>query len=243
MLWDEFNPNVYSMHLQLESAAGTFRQKIDFGMREFKVAGTRFEINGRPVFLRGTLECAIFPKTGYPAMDVKEWARIFNVIKAHGLNHIRFHSWCPPEAAFIAADKAGIYLQVECSNWANQGSSIGDGKPIDKWLYDEAESILDAYGNHPSFCLMAYGNEPGGKNQGKYLNGFVTHLKEEDSRRVYTGAAGWPPVDENEYYNNAAPRIQGWGQGLKSIINKKAPQTEFDYRGIIEKTPIPLVSH
>ena len=243
LLWDEFNPNVYTMHLQLESKEGTFSRRIDFGMREFKANGTRFEINGRPIFLRGTLECAIFPKTGYPATDVSEWTRIFNVIKDHGLNHMRFHSWCPPEAAFIAADKAGIYLQVECSSWANQGSSLGDNKPIDKWLYKEAGQILNDYGNHPSFCMMAYGNEPGGKNQGEYLSAFVNHWKENDPRRVYTGGAGWPPVDANDFYNNHAPRIQGWGQGLNSIINKEAPQTKFDYRKIIENTEIPYVSH
>lgn len=243
LLWDEFNTNVYTMNLKIESPAGVFNKKIDFGMREFKVKDTRFVINNRPVFLRGTLECAIFPITGYSATDVDEWTRIYRVIKDHGLNHMRFHSWCPPEAAFIAADKVGIYLQVECSSWANQGSSLGDGKPIDEWIYKEAGQILDDYGNHPSFCMMAYGNEPGGQNQGNYLSAFVRHWKEKDSRRVYTGGAGWPAVDENDFYNNHAPRIQGWGQGLNSIINRKAPQTQFDYRDIIEKSSIPYISH
>ena len=241
LLWDEFNPNTYSMNLQLQSAEGTFSKQIDFGMREFIVKGSRFAINDRPVFLRGTLECAIFPKTGYPSTDVGEWTRIFKVIKSHGLNHMRFHSWCPPEAAFIAGDKAGIYLQVECSAWAN----IGDGKPIDKWLYDEAENILESYGNHPSFCLMAYGNEPRGQNQGEYLNAFVKHLKEIDSRRVYTSGAGWPPVPDMDYYNPPDPRIQRWKEGLKSIINRESPQTMFDYRDIIADKfdDKPVVSH
>ncbi len=149
LLWDEFQPNVYTMHLELENETGYTSKKINFGMREFKTEGTNFIINGRPVFLRGTLECAIFPKTGYPSTDVEEWKRIFNTIKAHGLNHMRFHSWCPPEAAFAAADRVGIYLQVECSSWANGSSSLGDGKPIDKWLYEEAESILDAIRKSP----------------------------------------------------------------------------------------------
>ncbi len=245
LLWNEFHPNVYTMHLKLESPTGVFSKKIHFGMREFKVEGTRFDINGRPLFLRGTLECAIFPKTGYPATYVEEWVRIFKVIKAHGLNHMRFHSWCPPEAAFIAADKIGIYLQVECSSWANQGSSLGDGKPIDDWIYKEAEQILDDYGNHPSFCMMAYGNEPGGENQGKYLSAFVSHWKKNDPRRIYTSGAGWPPIPEMEYYNTPEPRIQRWGAGLRSIINSTPPQTQFDYRDIIAKkfADKPVVSH
>jgi len=242
-LWDEFHPNLYVMTLFFESTVGVDQREVSFGMREFKVEGKRFTINGRPVFLRGTLECSIFPKTGYPATDIEEWKRILRVCQAHGLNHMRFHSWCPPEAAFEAADELGVYLQVECSSWANQGSTIGDGKPIDNWLYQEAEYILDAYGNHPSFCMMAYGNEPGGKKQIEFLNEFVNHWKSNDPRRVYTGGAGWPYFKDIDYFNSPAPRIQGWGQELNSIINSEPPQTLFDFQEIIDKTPMPYVSH
>lgn len=244
LLWDEFSPNLYKMKLILKSSSGDIDQKqITFGMREFNVKGNRFNINGRPLFLRGTLECSIFPKTGYPATNVEEWKRIFKACKAHGLNHMRTHSWCPPEAAFEAADEIGVYLQVECSSWANSGSSVGDGKPIDKWIYKEAEQILDAYGNHPSFCLMAYGNEPAGTNQMEYLSSFIEYFKKIDPRHMYTGGAGWPYIEAADFYNNAAPRIQGWGQELNSIINKEAPQTVFDFNDIIMKTPMPYVSH
>ena len=242
-LWDEFNPNLYRMEVELRSPEGRHQKKVVFGMREFKTEGKRFTINGRPTFLRGTLECAIFPRTGYPATGIDEWEKIMTSVKAHGLNHIRFHSWCPPEAAFDAADRLGVYLHVECSSWANSGSTIGDGKPLDRWLYEEAEHIIEAYGNHPSFCMMAYGNEPAGANQVRYLNEFVTYFKERDPRRVYTGGAGWPYIESADYFSDSQARIQRWGEGLNSIINRSAPQTTFDYREIIEKTPMPYVSH
>ncbi len=242
-LWDEFHPHLYLMNLELNSPMGSDRKQVQFGMREFKVNGSRFFINNRPIFLRGTLECAIFPKTGYPATDVEEWRRMLQVCKNHGLNHMRFHSWCPPKAAFIAADELGVYLQVECSSWANSGSSVGDGKPIDDWLYVEAGRILQEYGNHPSFCMMAYGNEPAGQNQVRYLSNFVDQFRSQDNRRVYTGGAGWPYFDSQDFYNHAGPRIQGWGQQLNSIINMTAPQTEFDYSDLIHNISMPYVSH
>jgi len=242
-LWDEFNPNLYQMEVELNSAEGRHQKKVVFGMREFKTEGKRFTINGRPTFLRGTLECAIFPVTGYPATGIDLWNKIMTTAKSHGLNHIRFHSWCPPEAAFEAADRLGVYLHVECSSWANSGSSIGDGKPLDRWLYEEAEHIIEAYENHPSFCMMAYGNEPAGSNQVGYLNEFVTYFKERDPRRVYTGGAGWPYIESADYFSDSQARIQRWGEGLNSIINRNAPQTTFDYREIIEQTPKPYVSH
>jgi hypothetical protein len=243
LLWDEFSPNLYVMDIELETPAGLDTKKVQFGMRTFNADGTRFEINGRPVFLRGTLDCAAFPKTGYPPTDEKEWKRIFQTIKAHGLNHVRFHSWCPPETAFNAADEEGIYLQVECSSWANSGSAIGDGKPIDKWIYEESENIVRSYGNHPSFCMMAYGNEPAGKHKKEYLTKFLNYWEKKDDRRVYTGGAGWPVIPANEYHNIPAPRIQGWGQGLKSIINSQPPRSDYDWKKKIERWDKPVVSH
>ena len=240
--WDESSPSLYVLRAELkDQAEKAFHDLkfVQFGMREFKPSGTRFAINGRPVFLRGTLECCIFPKTGYPAMDPVEWKRIFQVCKSHGLNHMRFHSWCPPEAAFAAADEMGIYLYVECGAWC----SVGDGKPFDRWLYGESESIVRAFGNHPSFCLMSYGNEPGGTNQSQFLGDFVSYWKAKDPRRVYTSAAGWPLIAQNDFHVTPEPRIQHWGEGLDSVINKMPPQTLFDFREIIGRFDKPVVSH
>ncbi len=244
-LWNEFHPSLYHLTALLTdlSSGSTDTFQTSFGMREFKASGRQILINGQPTFLRGTLECAIFPKTGYPPTTTAEWIRIFKICRAHGLNHIRFHSWCPPEAAFSAADQEGFYLHVECSSWCNQSTKLGDGLPFDKYLYDESQRMADTYGNHPSFCMMAYGNEPGGKNYGPFLKNFVTFWKNKDSRRIYTSGAGWPNLDVNDYLSTPAPRIQGWGEGLKSIINGEAPRTDYDWSAKIATLRQPVVSH
>lgn len=240
-LWDEFSPAVYALTVSLRGLAPGIRdgRRISFGLRDFKSQGTRFAVNGRPVFLRGTLECAIFPKTGYPPMAVDEWRRIFRIVRDHGLNHVRFHSWCPPEAAFEAADEAGLYLYVECPLWAE----IGEGRPVDAWLYEESERIVAAYGNHPSFCLMSYGNEPSGKSQARFLGDFINHWKNKDRRRLYTSGGGWPQIPESDFHVMAEPRIQRWGEGLDSILNGRAPQTVFDFRDVVGKSDKPVIGH
>jgi hypothetical protein len=243
LLWDEFNPNLYTMKVRLAEGKTSDVKELRFGMREFGVSGTQLTINGRPIFLRGTLECAIFPKTGYPPTDLASWMRIFKICKSYGLNHMRFHSWTPPAAAFEAADRSGFYLQVECSSWAAQGATIGDGKPLDQYIYAESERVTNVYGNSPSFCMMAYGNEPSGKNHKQYLIEFVKYWKKKDARRIYTTGAGWPAAAENDYNNVPAPRIQLWGAGLKSIINSQPPRTNYDWAEIISKWEIPTVSH
>ena len=243
LLWDEFSPNMYTLEVALQSKLFNSKKHLQFGMRKFEAKGTSFAINDRITFLRGTLECAIFPLTGYPPTDTAAWLRIFRIVKKYGLNHVRFHSWCPPEAAFVAADKLGVYLQVESASWANWGTTLGDGKPIDAYLYDESTRIMNAYGNHPSFCLFTYGNEPSGDNQNTYLNAFVNYWKKKDARRVYTSGAGWPVIESNDYNSISDPRIQRWGEELNSIINKNKPATDYDFSKIISQYTIPTVSH
>jgi hypothetical protein len=254
--WDEFSPALYELSVTLvlrgngqEAGADTAgneiahdRRVIRFGLREVGTAGTQITLNQQPIFLRGTLECCIFPRTGYPPTDVESWKRIIRICKAHGLNHIRFHSWCPPEAAFIAADELGFYYQVECPSWANQGAAIGEGRPLDQWLYQEGWRILAAYGNHPSFLMMAYGNEPAGRDR-EFLAEWVTYWRKRDPRRVHTSGAGWPMIAENDYHNTPDPRIQRWGGGLFSRINALSPETTTDYSAFVARAGAPVVSH
>lgn len=238
-LWDEFHPNLYE--LTATTAAGDWKQTT-FGLRQIATEGTQFTINGRKTFIRGTLECCVFPKTGHPPTDVASWKRIIRIAKSYGLNLIRFHSYCPPEAAFEAADELGFYYQVETC-WANQSTTLGDGKPVDRWVYRETDRILKYDGNHPSFILMPYGNEPGGENAGNYLAKYVAHYRALDPRRLWTSGSGWPQLPENQFDVTPDPRIQHWGAELKSRINAEPPATTADYRAYIDKRDVPVVSH
>lgn len=233
-LWDEFSPALHRLNLELIPEAGTAEgHTVVFGLRELGVAGTQFTLNGRKIFLRGTLECCIFPLTGYPPTDVESWKRILRIARDHGLNHLRFHSWCPPEAAFVAADEMGFYYQVEVSCWAG----FGDGSPVDAWVYDEARRMLKAYGNHPSFILMAPSNEPGGKERDRFLTEFVKKMAATDARRRYTAGSGWPMLADNQYHVTPAPRIQA------TNALRRPPQTAHDYRDFIARQKVPVVSH
>jgi hypothetical protein len=238
--WDEFTPALYMLTVRLKTAAYHLpdEKKIQFGMRSFQAGEKGFLINGRPVFLRGNVDCAAFPLTGYPPMDVPSWEKLFTILKDNGLNHVRYHSWCPPEAAFIAADRKGMYLQPEGPSWPNHGVTLGDGLPVDSFLYEEIHRMKRYYGNCASWVMLACGNEPAGRNQVRYLGDFITYWKKKDPRRLYTGAAvgsRWPDVPEAEYIVKARPRGLPW--------NQQPPQTMFDHRKVIESVSVPYVSH
>ncbi len=234
--WDEFHPSLYNLDAKIMSKGLVAEKKVSFGMREFKIEGRQFSINGHPVVLRGTLHNCEFPLTGYPATTMDAWETIFRKIKSYGLNHVRFHSWCPPEAAFMAADRVGLYLQPEGPSWPNHGPKIGLGQPVDQFLYEETERMARAYGNYASFVMLSAGNEPAG-NQVKYLNAFVDYWKPRDSRRVYTGMSvggSWPVVPNAEYL------VRGGIRGLKW---DKSLETVSDFSSAVDRFKVPFVAH
>ncbi len=234
-LWDEYSPALYNLTLSLKAKGIESVKQVQFGMRKLGIQDKQFTVNGRKIFLRGTLECCIFPQHGYPPTDVEEWKRIIRVAKSHGLNHFRFHSWCPPEAAFAAADQVGFYLQVEGSCWAG----FGDGTALDKWIYEEIDRMIKAYGNHPSFCFFSPSNEPSGKNRDRFLAELLKSLKERDNRRFYVAGAGWPQIKENQYSIESAVRLQNY----KTLRLNQPPQTFDDYHEHVNTRPVPVIGH
>ncbi|MFA9388554.1 MAG: sugar-binding domain-containing protein [Prolixibacteraceae bacterium] len=237
LLWDEFQANLYRLSLSIKTENSAPDQRtVDFGMREISTKGKQILVNKRSVFLRGNVDCSIFPLTGYPPMDVDSWLKLFGQLKAYGLNHVRFHSWCPPEAAFVAADQLGMYLQPEGPSWANHGTSLGNGRPIDQYIIDETKQIVEAYGNHPSFCLFAYGNEPRG-NYVAYLDDWLRYWKKNDQRRIYTGASiggSWQACPENQF------QVKGGARGLPW---KRQPNSTFDFTSQLANFDKPFVTH
>lgn len=218
-LWDEYHPVCYTEVVSYDG----WLVPVTFGLRDIRVTDGRLTINGRPLYLRGTVESCCFPETGYPPTDKEEWLRVLGKCKEWGLNHVRFHSYCPPEAAFSAADELGIYLQPEGPSWPNHGVALGRGMLTDEYLNEETRRIVYTYGHHPSFVMMAAGNEPAG-DWVRYCNEWVREMKRYDDTKIYAGASvggGWAWDDGSEYHVKAGARGLDW--------DKQAPHSDDDY--------------
>ena len=215
------------------------RVATSFGIRSFTAGDKRFHLNGRPVFLRGTLDCCIFPLTGYPPTDPDGWRKAFGTVQAYGLNHVRFHSWCPPEAAFAVADELGLLLHIETPVWP----VLGQDPALDRYIHAEAERIVAAYGNHPSFVMLAVGNEVHGAGLHAFLERFVAEWKARDPRRLYTGGSGWPTTQRADFASKPEPRNQRWGEELDGRLNARALETRTDWSTWCDSVPMALVSH
>ncbi|MCQ2096188.1 MAG: beta-glucuronidase [Bacteroidaceae bacterium] len=244
--WDEFNPYLYRLDAKV-SASESHVTSVSFGMRKLEIKGRRFYLNGRQIQLRGTVENCDFPLTGYAPMDKEDWLRLFRRCRKFGLNHMRFHSYCPPEAAFAAADEVGFYLQPEGPSWPNHGVRLGYGEFIDHYLMNETMRMAKNYGNHPSFCMMACGNEPAGRWV-EWVGKFVDYWKATDSRRVYTGASvggGWAWQPKSQYHVKAGARGLNWNRQPQSMDDFTANITRYNGKDVPGGVDInePFVSH
>ena len=243
--WDEFQPVRYRLRATLGSL-GDRREagSMTFGFRHVERVGQEIRVNGRRVFLRGTLDCAVYPKTGHPPMTVPEWERVLGVVKEYGFNHVRFHTWCPPNAAFEAADRLGVYLQAEAPAWVDDWGTttvtrppaIGRDPEVTAFLRAELRRMSEAYGNHPSFLLCAIGNEFGTQQTDwERVNAMVAEIKTLDPRRLYTGCGARKhlPADDYWFTHDSGTSTRGVGPA----------HTDWDFGKAVEMSPVPVIAH
>ena len=186
-------------------------QMPDFA-KDFHIKGAHFYANGHRIFLRGKHDAAVWPLTGHVEMSVEGWMKYLGTCKEYGINHVRFHSWCPPEAAFVAADSLGIYLQPELPFW---GSFDKKDERLMAFLHQEGENILREYGHHPSFRMMALGNELWGDID--KMKEFVDDFRKIAPDKYYTFGSnyylGYQGIKEGmDYFTTCRIGGEGWGK-------------------------------
>jgi hypothetical protein len=230
--WDEFHPNLQHLTVALKGPRADDSKSLTFGLREISFKDKDLLLNGRLINLRLTHFGGDFPLTGHPAMDVGSWKKIVRVCKDYGLNGIRFHSWCPPDAAFIAADEMGFYLQPECGMWNDFGDPA-----MQQRLNDETARLLKAYGNHPSFILLSPSNEP--RNYSRFTPPWAATNHVKDNRRLYSAGTGWSDPSQ----------VNGSAQYATLVAMNRNPLRNTsgwfgrDYRAALETVHIPVLGH
>ena len=207
-----FDNDKYLLVGMVQSESRQYTGKVLPCFRDFRIEGAHFYADGHPVFLRGKHDAAVWPLTGHVDMTVEGWMKYLGICSAYGINHVRFHSWCPPEAAFVAADSLGIYLQPELPFW---GSFDDKDETLMTFLHQEGENILREYGHHPSFRMMALGNELWGSID--KMKEFVDDFREIAPDKYYTFGSnyylGYQGVKEGmDYFTTCRIGGEGWGK-------------------------------
>ena len=244
ILWNEFHPNCYEIELKLINEDGeVYCDNRKTGFSKINRSGNQIHINGVKSFLRGNIDCCLYPLTGYPPMEKEMWHKVMGKTKEYGFNHIRFHSWCPPDAAFEAADELGIYLQIEGPMWLDNWMDLKVGGAPEQYEYlpDEAERIIRQYSYHSSFCLFSNGNELNGDF--KLLEDMIARVKAINPYLLYTLTTNWDRElnkEDDIFISQAADGIGIRGQYfLESMVNTTC--LHFN-EGVAERT-VPVISH
>jgi hypothetical protein len=225
--------------------------------KDFHIEGQHFYANGHKIFLRGKHDACVWPLTGHVAMDVDSWMSYLGDCAAYGLNHVRFHSWCPPEAAFVAADELGIILQPELPFW---GDFNANDTTLMNFLHKEGENILRTYGHHPSFRMFALGNELWGSIE--KMAEFIEDFRKIAPDKVYTFGSnyylGYQGVKKGmDYFTTCRVGGEAWGKynthtrGSFSfadaadggIINHIYPNTKMNFEEGCSLANVPIISH
>ena len=241
--WSEAHPDMLVVGASMETKGDITETMVNVGLRQVDTRDGKLLVNDEPVFLRGALECCIFPLTGCPPTDKEGWRKVFETAKEWGLNHLRFHSWCPPNAAFEVADEMGFYLGVELPVWA---TNLGSDSTVYDFLRHEYESIVRNYGNHPSLCLLSVGNEL--QYDFDFLNAFVAEMKVRDPRHLYTttsftfekGHGGHPEPEDQYFVTQWTDR--GWVRG-QGVFDAEPPAFNRNYNASTEGIAVPIITH
>ena len=206
-----WNGIIGRIELSTSLPAATAAKDIHPNFKDFCIKGQHFYANGHPIFLRGKHDACVWPLTGHVAMDVESWRDYLGTCDAYGINHIRFHSWCPPEAAFVAADEYGIIMQPELPFW---GSFDEKDDTLMTFLHKEGENILRTYGHHPSFRMFALGNELWGSID--KMAEFIDDFRKIAPDKLYTFGSnyylGYQGVKKGmDYFTTCRVGGEGWG--------------------------------
>ncbi len=251
-LWSEFHTPLYQMTVRLDTGSA-FTQT--FGMRAFSAADGHFTINGQKTFLRSEANCAVFPLTGYAPMDEAGWEKLFTTYQSYGVNAVRFHSWCPPEAAFRVADRLGLYLQPELSDWDMDMFATGERRD---YYAKEAFAILREYASHPSFVMLSFGNEPQYRDDTyAYADGLIEALKQQDATRLYSPGSnilydtfgGITPSPHTDYYTAQSYKtlpLRGAYGGMDGFINRQHPASTVTFDESVQelnRLGVPVYGH
>jgi hypothetical protein len=261
LTWDEFDPNLYdlSIHLMAKSPRSGEHEYQDvwnetFGMRDFRIDGTQFTVNGNRISLRGDL--VGWDPNSKDTDLYQMWKEKLAIYKQYGINHLRFHTRCPTEAGFRAAAEMGIYLQVELPFWATIAAPDSpEYEPLlEPTLKRHAEYLLLEYGNHPSFCMLSLGNEESGYRV--TLENVVDHLKSFDPTHLYAQGSNnfldrpsqsksddfWVTMKAHEGHFPARGSFSHADPPL-GPVQDEAPNTLTDFSASLAWSTIPLIGH
>ncbi len=154
--WCDEKPNLYRMELDLQ-VDGRLVERIErsVGFRRIEVRDRQVYVNDRRIKLAGVCRHETHPLTG--RADTMRWAETdLRLLKEANLNYVRTSHYPPPQELLDAADRLGIYVEVEAPFcWVRQSW----GMETLRQVLPPTSAMIDYHHWHPSVLLWSLANE------------------------------------------------------------------------------------
>ncbi|MCJ7739588.1 MAG: beta galactosidase jelly roll domain-containing protein [Anaerolineae bacterium] len=194
-LWSPETPNLYELQVSLAiNGVQADAQAVRFGVRKFEVRGTRFYLNGEPIWLAGFNRHEEYAGTGrVDPGGVLE--RDICAIKEMNGNLVRMHYQAHPDM-YDLCDELGLMCFSEIPMWQVGVKDLNEWDSEEVWETTEVmmRTLVGSLRNHPSVIIWSVGNECAtNKDESRPL---ISHLAEltrslDDTRPVaYVGMYG-----------------------------------------------------
>lgn len=211
-LWSPANPFLFELDAYvLDRQSILDRVLTTFGMREFRIAGPDFLLNGRTIRLRGGNIAfhRFLSDAGRGLLPWNlDWVKklLIDIPKAHHFNFFRFHIGQAYNRWYDLADEHGMLLQNEWQFWTTTGTPEQIRKEFTRWLQDNW--------NHPAIVIWDPLNESADP---AVQDEIVPEMKKLDPTRP------WESVDVHEqhpYIYSLGPVLVNWKFGFTSALDE-----------------------
>lgn len=185
LLWTSETPSLYDLKIVLlKDDREQERLKCRTGLREVRIDGEVFKINGQPVKLRGVNRHEHHPRTGR-TIDEATMRKDLALMKQANINMIRTSHYPDTPLFYELCDEYGFYVMDEANQETHDfgiGNNIlGDDPAWKKSHVDRAVSLVERDKNHPSVIIWSLGNEGGAGRNFEAMRNAVLSI---DSTRV-----------------------------------------------------------
>lgn len=150
-LWEVGKGNLYDLVLTLEED----QVHSYVGLREVRMDGYRFLLNGTSVFQRLVLDQGFYPDGIYTAPDDAALVKDIELSLAAGFNGARLHEKVFEERFLYHCDRLGYLVWGEMANW---GIDLSDGDALNIYLPQWMEALHRDF-NHPAIIGWCPFNE------------------------------------------------------------------------------------
>ncbi len=187
--WSPQSPQLYDLELALiagDAAHALDHVGIRFGMREIAAKGTKFYLNGQPLYVRAFGENQYYPETLCPPADKDWYLPRLKRARAYGMNAVKGCVEALPQAYIEAADEAGIMIIQEMPFGLSElrANRYTIGSEFRAYYAAELDGLVRESRNHASVIAYSMSSEMEFPNQTQESFNFFSRDLVQQTRRL-----------------------------------------------------------